>query len=77
MKIVYAQLSVGASRRLMILGYSILAVPTGIVSAELVRMPRSTTTRVCPGCYSEGHHLAASFCRDCGIRLAPPPPKAS
>ena len=39
---------------LMITGYAIIAVPTGIVSAELVQATRKPTTRVCPACTDEG-----------------------
>jgi voltage-gated potassium channel len=56
----------------MLLGYSIIAVPTGIVSAELVQAQRRpVTTRTCPACTSEGHDLGAHFCKDCGAPLAP------
>lgn len=57
----------------MVLGYSILAVPTGIVTAEIVEeaVSRKVTTRACPGCLSEGHEHAARYCRDCGALLAP------
>ena len=56
----------------MILGYSIIAVPTGIVTAEMSQMSqnkRPVTTRACPGCTSEGHLPSARFCRDCGAAL--------
>jgi len=54
----------------MILGYAIIAVPTGIVSAELVQsVRRPVTTRVCSECLSEGHELAAAYCKDCGAAL--------
>jgi len=56
----------------MILGYSIIAVPTGIVTAELVDaayQSRSPTTRTCPHCMSEGHETTAHFCKDCGQSL--------
>ena len=57
----------------MILGYSIIAVPTGIVSAELVDARRQpVTTRVCPQCFSEGHEARARFCKDCGAGLPKP-----
>jgi voltage-gated potassium channel len=56
----------------MILGYSIIAVPTGIVTAELVDAAyraRPPTTRTCPHCMSEGHEAGARFCKDCGQSL--------
>ncbi len=56
----------------MLLGYAIIAVPTGIVTAEIVdhlRVPQELTTRSCPACVSEGHILSARFCRDCGEPL--------
>lgn len=58
---------------LMILGYSIIAVPTGIITAGIVeaaRIPDTITTRSCPHCTSEGHLPGARYCRDCGGRLA-------
>jgi voltage-gated potassium channel len=57
----------------MIMGYSIIAVPTGIVSAEIARAGRGEiTTRTCPHCMSEGHERSARFCRDCGAPLPGP-----
>jgi len=54
----------------MILGYAIIAVPTGIVSAELVQSARRpVTTRVCSECLSEGHETTAAYCKDCGAAL--------
>jgi len=54
----------------MILGYAIIAVPTGIVTAEIVEAGRRpVTTRTCMSCLSEGHLATARFCRDCGERL--------
>lgn len=59
----------------MIIGYAIIAVPTGIVTAEIFQAARSTpvnlTTRGCPECTSEGHAAASRYCRDCGAPLAP------
>jgi voltage-gated potassium channel len=54
----------------MILGYGIIAVPTGIVTVELAharRMP--ITTEACPDCGSGGHDSDADFCKFCGARL--------
>ena len=56
----------------MILGYSIIAVPTGIVTAEIVESAaaaKRVTTRCCPSCMSEGHDAAARYCKDCGAAL--------
>ena len=61
------------SSALMILGYGIIAIPTGIVTAELasVSHPHQVTTRTCPSCLSEGHITSARYCRDCGAELQP------
>jgi voltage-gated potassium channel len=59
----------------MILGYSIIAVPTGIVTAEIVEgaaAKRRITTRSCPGCLSEGHDRNATYCKDCAAPLEVP-----
>ena len=53
----------------MITGYGIIAIPTGIVTAEIVSLGRPITTRNCPSCLSEGHMYNAQFCRDCGAAL--------
>jgi voltage-gated potassium channel len=54
----------------MILGYGILAVPTGIVSAELVRGARGpVSARACPACGMSGHDADASHCKHCGHAL--------
>jgi voltage-gated potassium channel len=56
----------------MILGYGIIAVPTGIVTAELTRAGRGgTTPTVCPSCRAGGHEADARFCRHCGASLVP------
>ena len=54
---------------LMILGYGIIAVPTGIVSAELVRAPKTVSTQACPSCSAEGHDHDATHCKYCGTTL--------
>jgi voltage-gated potassium channel len=59
----------------MIMGYSIIAVPTGIVTAEIVEgaaASRRITTRSCPNCLSEGHDRGATYCKDCGAPLEVP-----
>jgi len=57
----------------MILGYGIIAVPTGIVTSELVRgggeLPRVGPPRRCPGCGAAGHDADARHCKHCGAGL--------
>jgi len=58
---------------LMILGYGVLAVPTGIISAELVsgkgdELPE-VSTHACPNCSLEGHEADAVHCKYCGSNL--------
>ncbi len=54
----------------MILGYGIIAVPTGIVTVEVAGAGRrQISTQVCSRCASEGHEADAVFCRYCGSRL--------
>ncbi len=54
---------------LMIVGYGILAVPTGIFSFELVQATRAVTTQACGNCGSEGHDPEAVYCKFCGAPL--------
>lgn len=56
---------------LMITGYAILAVPTGIVTAEwaMQNNQRIISTQSCPQCSSEGHDVDAKFCKDCGADM--------
>jgi len=56
---------------MMLMGWGILAVPTGIVTAEITarRMARPLTTRTCPDCLTEGHDADARFCKHCGKPL--------
>jgi len=53
----------------MIMGYGIIAVPTGIVTAELVASARSAEGSDCPGCGRRGHDLDAQHCKWCGTGL--------
>jgi len=55
----------------MLVGYSIIAVPTGIVSAEMVRSVRQTRERRCAACGGDGHADGARFCQHCGHPLGP------
>jgi voltage-gated potassium channel len=54
----------------MILGYGIIAVPTGIVTAELTQgRAHAVSGQACPNCSAEGHDVDARFCRRCGATL--------
>jgi voltage-gated potassium channel len=54
----------------MILGYGIIAVPTGIVTVELAHAQRAeVSTQACPQCGAGGHDLDARHCKYCGSRL--------
>jgi voltage-gated potassium channel len=56
---------------MMILGYSIIAVPTGVFSAEVIRSIQQDrySDEACPGCGHEGHERDAKYCRKCGTWL--------
>jgi voltage-gated potassium channel len=54
---------------LMILGYGIIAVPTGIVSVELANAGRAVSRQACPSCGGEGHDVDARHCKYCGAGL--------
>jgi voltage-gated potassium channel len=53
----------------MILGYGIIAVPTGIVTVELGRADADVAVVRCPRCALAGHGPDARYCRSCGARL--------
>ncbi len=55
----------------MILGYSILAVPTGIITAELTMGvgKAKISTQACPDCSLDGHDTDAEYCKYCGAKL--------
>ncbi len=56
---------------LMVMGYGVIAVPTGIVSVELGQATRtaSQTTRACPACGRNGHTHDARYCKYCSSSL--------
>ncbi|MEM6756318.1 MAG: ion transporter [Planctomycetota bacterium] len=62
---------------IILIGYALIVVPTGFVSAELVnhrsrrRRAAMLTTQACPSCMSEGHDADASHCKYCGTELEP------
>ncbi|HEX5704606.1 MAG TPA: ion transporter [Pyrinomonadaceae bacterium] len=55
----------------MVIGYGIIAVPTGIVSVELAHATRQQrmTKHLCPACGAEGHDPDAVYCKYCGASL--------
>jgi voltage-gated potassium channel len=59
------------SSAVMILGYSIIAIPTGIVSVEIAQSlhGKPVSTQACPQCTREGHDSDAVYCKYCGEKL--------
>lgn len=58
----------------MLLGYSIIAIPTGILTAEISQeMGRNRDLRRCANCLKTGHDHHALYCNRCGSELEPPP----
>lgn len=58
----------------MLLGYSLIIIPTGIFAMEMVRTTqRQISTEACPDCGREGHETDAVFCKHCGAQLINPP----
>jgi len=55
----------------MIMGYAIIAVPTGIVTAEISQQTfrQKVSTQACPECSLEGHESDALCCKWCGAKL--------
>ena len=53
----------------MIIGYAIIAVPTGIVTAEIIKDTKNFSTQVCPNCLHDKHEDDAVFCKKCGSKL--------
>jgi voltage-gated potassium channel len=55
---------------LMIAGYAIIAIPTGIVTSEIARASQlKISTQACPSCGSQDHEADAKFCKFCGHML--------
>lgn len=60
----------GIASLTMLIGYSIIAVPTGIVTAELAsEIGRERTLRRCDNCSRAGHDVDAEYCKFCGYKL--------
>jgi len=58
---------------IMIMGYGVIAVPTGIFASELIApiAAGQVSTQACPDCGAEKHSYDASFCKYCGSELNP------
>ena len=54
---------------IMVLGYSIIAVPTGIVTSEITFAAKSIKEQRCVVCGKEGLDERAKFCRNCASKL--------
>ncbi|MFP6614610.1 MAG: potassium channel family protein, partial [Pirellulales bacterium] len=55
---------------MMVLGYSLIIIPTGIVTTEIAQAGRQPpSTQVCPECMAEGHDTDAAHCKFCGGQL--------
>ena len=55
---------------IMVMGYGIIAVPTGLVTAEVVsETMHARDRRFCQACGRAGHERDADFCRHCGSQL--------
>ncbi len=62
----------GMTAILVLVGYSLIIVPTGILTAEISQQrSRPITTRSCPSCMLEGHDRDATYCKRCGQPLEP------
>jgi voltage-gated potassium channel len=58
---------------IMLLGYAIIAVPTGIVSSEMAKMSNfnkeNPNSRTCTSCGKDGLDLTDNFCKNCGAKF--------
>ncbi len=55
---------------MMICGYALIVVPTGVIGAELSKgMKQPVSTQACTSCGAGGHDSDAKFCRACGEKL--------
>ena len=53
----------------MVLGYSLIIIPTGIFAGELIKVHHQHSDRACPECGNGGHAQDAVFCKHCGDPL--------
>lgn len=55
----------------MLIGYTIIAVPTGIVSVSMMKEYKRMRDKECPSCHRSGHEENSAFCKYCGHTLNP------
>lgn len=53
----------------MLIGYTIIAVPTGIVSVSMMKEYKKLKDLQCPNCHKTGHEENATYCKYCGHKL--------
>lgn len=54
---------------IMISGYAVIAVPTGIVTSSIITNSKKNHTKSCENCSAESHEIDALFCKKCGFKL--------
>jgi len=54
---------------IMILGYGIIAVPTGIVTGEFIHEKKLKNQKACKNCQKSGHDIDAKYCKFCGVKI--------
>jgi len=54
---------------IMILGYGIIAVPTGIVTGEFIHEKKLKNKIACKNCFISGHDMDAKYCKFCGTKI--------
>ncbi|WP_064558017.1 ion transporter [Buttiauxella brennerae] len=55
---------------LILIGYSVIAIPTGILTAQMTaELQRKRLARKCPLCHQQDHETNAQYCKSCGGRL--------
>lgn len=55
---------------LILIGYSVIAIPTGILTAQMTaELQRKRLERKCPHCHQQDHEPNAHFCKSCGAKL--------
>ncbi len=57
----------------MVLGYSLIIIPTGIFAGELLKAHHQNDNRTCSSCNLERHEKDAAFCKHCGAPLSDSP----